>query len=169
MILKNANSSSSSSRKKPLSSQSSSEQEDAQSRSQENRRCCQSIITLRHAYPLSRLSVQHLLRDFHRKLSIKTILFYPITDHYFNGEPMNITKIKEYSKKKLNSTFTTKIKTNKYTRRLRYTWRTLLKSENTKKTWSIKYQRINTQPIKTKTTKCTRKLRYIMSTWITIN
>ena len=48
---------------------------------------------------------------------------------------MNITKINKYNKK-LNSTSTTKIKTNKYTRRLRYiiyTWRTLLKLAKYKK------------------------------------
>ena len=34
-------------------------------------RCCLSIVTLGHAYPLSRLSVHHLLRDSGRKLSMK--------------------------------------------------------------------------------------------------
>ena len=42
------------------------------------------------------------------------------------------------------------------------------KKKNTKKIWSTKYQRINTQPIKTKTIKYTRRLRYITSTWITL-
>ena len=66
---------------------------------------------------------------------------------------MNITKISKYNKK-MNSTFTTKIKTNKYT--LRYimnTCRTLLKLANTKnlKYENIKYERVNTQPMTTKT------------------
>ena len=49
----------------------------------------------------------------------------------------------------LNNTSTTKTRTNKYTRRLRYTERTLLKMKNIK-TWTTKYQRINTKPMKTK-------------------
>ena len=112
-------------------------------------RRCISIVTLRHAYPMPRLSVHHLLRDSRWKLPMKKIPFYPIKT------------------KKLNSTSTTKTKTNKYTRRLRYTWRTLIKLKNTKN-WSAKSQRINTQLTKTKTIKYTRRLRYITSTWITL-
>ena len=56
----------------------------------------------------------------------------------------------------LNSTSTTKTRTNKYTRKLRYTERTLLKLKNTKN-WSTKYQRINKQLMKTK------KLKYKVS------
>ena len=55
-------------------------------------------------------------------------------------------------------------KTNAYTHKLRYTWRTLLKLTNTKN-WITKYQRINTQPMKTKTIKYARRLRY---TWRTL-
>ena len=72
--------------------------------------------------------------------------------------------------KELDSTSTTKTKTNNYTRRLRYimnTWRTLLKLTNTKN-WTTKYQIINIQPMKTKTIKYTRRLRYITSTWRTL-
>ena len=60
----------------------------------------------------------------------------------------------------LNSTSTTKTRTNKYTRRLSYTERTLLNLK-IQKNWSTKYQRINTQPMKTKTIKYTRRSRYI--------
>ena len=49
-------------------------------------------------------------------------------------------------------------KTNKYTHSLRNTWRTLPKLAN-KKSWTTKYQRINTQPMKTKTIKYTHRLR----------
>ena len=40
-------------------------------------RCCLSIVTLGHAYPLSRLSLHHLLRDSRRKLPMKRISFLP--------------------------------------------------------------------------------------------
>ena len=40
-------------------------------------RCCLSVVTLGHAYPLSLLSVDHLLRDFHQKLSMKRNFFLP--------------------------------------------------------------------------------------------
>ena len=113
-------------------------------------RCCLSIFTLGYAYPMAYLSVHHLLRDSRRKLSMKRNSFLP----------------NKY-KKKTEQHFYNEDKTDKYTRRLRYTWRTLLKLKNTKN-WSTKYQRINTQPIKTKTTKYTRRLRYITSTWITL-
>ena len=78
-------------------------------------RCCLPIVTLRHAYLMPRLSVYHLLRDSCRKLTMNRNFFLP----------------KKY--KNLNSTSTTKTKTNKYTRRLRYTWKTLLKLKNTEK------------------------------------
>ena len=74
--------------------------------------CCLFIVTLRHTYPLPHLSVHHLLKSF---------------------SPKTGNEKKFLSTQKLNSTSTTKRKTNKYTRRLRYTWRTLLEFKNTKK------------------------------------
>ena len=58
-------------------------------------RCCLSIATLGHAYPMPHLSVYHLLRNCQRK----EIPFYPITDLHFNWETINITKINKYNKK----------------------------------------------------------------------
>ena len=47
-----------------------------------------SIVTIGYAYPLSRLSVHHLLRDSRRQLSMKKIPFYPTTELYFNQKPI---------------------------------------------------------------------------------
>ena len=113
------------------------------------RRCCLSIVTLWHAYPLSRLSAHHLLTDSRRKLSIKGISSYLITDLYFNREPVNITKINKCNKNTEQHFYNEDKNTNKYTHRLRYIWRTLLRLANTKN-WTTKYQIINTQPMKTK-------------------
>ena len=56
--------------------------------------------------------------------------------------PLKTANLKNISK--------TKTRTNKYTHRLRYTERTLLKLKIQKKPSSTKYQEINTQPMKTK-------------------
>ena len=40
-------------------------------------RCCLSIDKLGHVYPLSRLSVNHLLRDSYQKLSMKINFYEP--------------------------------------------------------------------------------------------
>ena len=40
-------------------------------------RCCLSIFTLGHVYPMPCLSGHHLLRDFHRKLPMKRNFFSP--------------------------------------------------------------------------------------------
>ena len=113
------------------------------------RRCCLSIVTLGHAYQMPRLSVHHLLGNSRRKLPMEKNSFLP----------------NKY--KKTEQHFYNKGKIDQYTRRLRYTWRTLLKLKNTK-VWSTKYQRINKQPIKTKTTKYTRRVRCITSAWTTL-
>ena len=47
---------------------------------------------------------------------------------------MNITKISKYNKKTGQHFYNKNKKTNKYTYRLRYTWRTLIELKNTKKT-----------------------------------
>ena len=83
-------------------------------------RCCLSIVTLGHAYPLSRLSVHHLLRDSRRKLSMKRNSF--LTNHWslFYLPTQSLTFILTENQwtllkltntiKKLNSTSTTKTK-----------------------------------------------------------
>ena len=43
-----------------------------------------------HAYPLPHLSAHYLLRDSCRKLSVKRIHFYRITDLYFNQKPIRL-------------------------------------------------------------------------------
>ena len=53
-------------------------------------RCCLSIVTIGHIYPLPRLSVHHLLRASHRKLPMKRNSFlsnkYKKTEqHFYNG------------------------------------------------------------------------------------
>ena len=78
-------------------------------------RCCLSTVTLAHTYLMPCLNVHHLLRDSGRKLPMKGNSFLP----------------NKY--KKLSSISATKIKTNKYTYILRYTWRISLKFKNTKK------------------------------------
>ena len=46
------------------------------------------------AYPVSRLNVHHLLRDPAKNCPWKEILFCPITELYFNQEPIRLrTKI----------------------------------------------------------------------------
>ena len=73
-------------------------------------RCFLSIVTPEHAYPLSRLSVHHLLIDSHRKnYQWKEIPFYPTNTKKLNSTSvteyktdMNITIINKY--KKVNMT-----------------------------------------------------------------
>ena len=144
-----------------------SEQADAQSRSEVSRllpiHChnwiCLSNATLECTPPVKRFPSK--TANENNFLSTQSLTFI-ITVNQWTFLKLTIAI------KKLNSTSTTKTKTNKYNRRLRCTWRTLLKLKNTKKTWSTKYQRTNIQPIKTKTIKYTRRLRYIRSTWITL-
>ena len=107
-------------------------------------RCCLSIVTLGHPYPLSRMSVHHLLRYPRRKLAMKIIISF-LHKKKINWAALDKSK-RVYSQMKMHLKNFTKI-------------------ENYKKDWSAKYQRINTQPIKTKTIKYTRTLRY---TWITL-
>ena len=83
-------------------------------------RCCLSIVTLGHAYPLSRLSVHHLLRNSRRKLSRKRNSFLPNHWPLFYLPTQSLTFILTENQwtllkltnttKKLNSTSTTKTK-----------------------------------------------------------
>ena len=84
-------------------------------------RCCLSFVMLGCISPLKRFPP----KTGNEKKSLSTqSLTFTLTENQWTLLKLTNT-IKK--KKKMNSTFTTKTKTNKYTRRLRYTWRTLLK------------------------------------------
>ena len=53
-------------------------------------RCCLPIVMLGHPYPLSGLSLHHLLRDSAENCQCKEVPFYPIADLYFNQEPIRL-------------------------------------------------------------------------------
>ena len=95
-------------------------------------RCCLSIVTLGHDYPMPRLSVHHLLRDSCQKLPTKRISFLP----------------NKY--KKTQQHFCNEDKNNEVHQQIKMHLKNITKIEKYKKTRSTKYQRINTQPIKSK-------------------
>ena len=101
-------------------------------------KCCLSIITLGHGYPLSRLSVYKIPAENCQWKNPFLPKKYKKTEQHFYGRTQN--RHEHYwnwqMQKKLNNTSTTKKKPNKYTCRLRYimkTWRTSIKLKNTKK------------------------------------